>query len=206
MVVVSFVGAFVGVAIGNWRTNNYFYEDMERLDMVLGGLTRILPSELTWRISTLWNYTALRSIRGKLVASMVFGTLVEMVTVAILPLVAWKVFATPLLKTGIPKAYRVCKTLLIQRPVGETSNIGAVCPDTQQKDQKEQPQHCNISATKPGCTLHCASEDRFCIGMCFLLTQDAPRLLIYAGIGFVGATFSHYLISYYDVKVFKLVV
>lgn len=59
---------------------------------------------------------------------------------------------------------------------------------------------------KAGCTLHCTPEERFCIGMCLQLTPDMPRLLIYTGIGFVGASFSYYLISYYDVKVFKLVV
>ncbi|WFD18182.1 hypothetical protein MCAP1_000385c, partial [Malassezia caprae] len=202
--VVSFMGAFVGVAMGNWRTNNYFYEDMDRLDMVLRGITKTLPSKLTWGIATLWNNTALQSNRGKVVASMIFGTL-EMVTVAIVPLVAWKALATPLLKRGIPKAYRICKGLLNQQ-VGKVSDSGATRPSMQQKGQKEQPQHGGKTVTEHVCTLHCTTEDRFCIGMCFLLTQDVPRLLIYTGIGFLGATFSHYLISYYDVKVFQLVV
>ena len=30
--VVCFIGAFVGVAMGNWRTNNFYYADMHQLD------------------------------------------------------------------------------------------------------------------------------------------------------------------------------
>lgn len=73
MTVVSFVGAFVGVAIGNWRTNNYLYDDIQRLDMVLRMVKRSLPSELSWGITTFWNYTVIQSNQTKLVASMLFG-------------------------------------------------------------------------------------------------------------------------------------
>ncbi|WFD25402.1 hypothetical protein MNAN1_000366d, partial [Malassezia nana] len=68
-----FVGAFVGVAIGNWRTNNYLYDDLQRLDMVLGTVKRKLPYEVSWGITTFWNYTALQSNQTKLVSSLLFG-------------------------------------------------------------------------------------------------------------------------------------
>lgn len=37
------------------------------------------------------------------------------------------------------------------------------------------------------------------------LMPDLPRLVIYSGIGYIGSCFSHYLISYFDVNLFKLV-
>lgn len=206
MTVVCFVGAFLGVAIGNWRTNNYFYEDMERLDMVLRRLTSILPSELTWRMSAFWNFMVLRSVRGRLVASLIFCTFLYILTAAIAPLVAWKVCATPILKTGIPRSYRICKRFIIQRLMGKMSITDSLRLRTQVKSQKGHIRDSKKTTMKPECTLHCTSEERFCIGMSFVLTLDAPRLIIYIGVGFMGATFSHYLINYYDVKLFKLIV
>lgn len=200
------MGAFIGVAMGNWRTNNYFYEDMDSLDMMLGGIKRTLPSNVSWAMTTFWNYTALRSIRGRLAASMAFGTLFMMPTVAIVPVIVWKVLASPILKKGFPVTYRIGKSLLIRRPVNKASKLCGPCPSSHAKHLKDQQGNQSNPRTESGCTLYYSSEERLCIGKCLLLTLDAPRLLLYTGIGYIGATFSCYLISYYDVKVFKLVV
>lgn len=90
--------------------------------------------------------------------------------------------------------------------MGKMSITDSLRLRTQVKSQKGHIRDSKKTTMKPECTLHCTSEERFCIGMSFALTLDAPRLIIYIGVGFMGATFSHYLINYYDVKLFKLIV
>ena len=71
---VCFIGSYVGVALGNWRTNNYYFEDMGYLDMKLKVLTQMLPPSWMFYLGTFWSHVVVESTLGKLVASLLFGT------------------------------------------------------------------------------------------------------------------------------------
>lgn len=71
--VVCFVGAFVGVAIGNWRSNNFFYHDMRQLTFVVYVLSTKLPTPVVQQLAYLWSSYVVGSIPLKLFAFLGLG-------------------------------------------------------------------------------------------------------------------------------------
>lgn len=136
--------------------------------------------------------------------------------IAIVPLILWKVISTPILKCAIPWLYLNMKRLVMPSRNQEFVTVGT----TKAKDADALPLKQDLrrrkkvseeNLTTSVSEVHSSQEEktyfdeRFCQGMYVRvdLHLDFPRLLIYTGVGYVGATFSYYLISYFDVKVFK---
>lgn len=94
--VVCFIGAFVGVAMGNWRTNNFYYVDMHQLDSLWRWVTAGVSSAWQYRCRMMWTFGVVHRPAVRLCVSSAF---------AIVPLVLWKIVATPIIKASIPAMY-----------------------------------------------------------------------------------------------------
>ena len=102
--VVCFVGAFTGVAMGNWRTNNFYYIDMNRLDKVFTAISNVVEPALKYKLKVAWEHTVMRHVSAKVFASLLF---------AWVPLVLWKILATPMIKDSVPAIYFKLKHLFV---------------------------------------------------------------------------------------------
>ena len=96
--VVCFIGAFVGVAMGNWRTNNFYYADMHQLDALWRWVITGVSPGWQYRSRMMWTVAVVHRPAVRLCVSSAF---------AIVPLVLWKIVATPIVKTSVSAMYRV---------------------------------------------------------------------------------------------------
>lgn len=202
--VVCFVGAFVGVAMGNWRTNNHYYEDMERLNGTFMYLASYLSPSWQYQIQMMWDVIINRYVGVRLLVSVVFS---------VAPLVLWKIIATPIIKKAVPIAYRrLARSVQFGKPFSLVSTDAQVSSSAtlhganklRRRTVPSKPESASRASHLKPSSPSSRFEEIICQGMCVPLTTDFPRLLVYTGIGFVGAGISYYLNQYFGVQLVQV--
>lgn len=84
--------------MGNWRTNNFYYADMHQLDALWRWVITGVSPGWQYRSRMMWTIAVVHRPAVRLCVASAF---------AIVPLVLWKIVATPIVKTSVPAMYRV---------------------------------------------------------------------------------------------------
>lgn len=214
---MAFVGAWTGVVLGNWRLDDYYQLDKARVDTVFHGLLYLIPECVQAPLKSIWLY-ANDSLSFKVFMSLMIGMCSE-------PrgLTAQGSFHSSFfecLQVRLSRQYSSGPTLLlsntyvrkrcyVKTPTGlrqtlslRTEQINLSCVNVLKQFKglgwlvlMSLISHNGKQSTKRSVL----------VSFMRLILSDGPRLIIYVGMGALGAWLSVLLIDYFQVKVIEFV-
>lgn len=199
---VAFVGAWTGVCLGNWRTNTDYYADMAVLDATFRWIASWIPTSIQTSCQSFW-FQAISNDYVKFLVNLAFG---------VIPVVLFKVLASSPIKKAFPAIYmtvvrRLRKSQVQLSPVPSAEGSTTSGHDVETRGQLRRRENAAMNGMNATASplksndLHISRwasvDEKVCV--------DAPRLLIYTGIGIMGAWTSVLFIDYFRVRMIELV-
>ena len=150
--------------MGNWRTNNFYYADMHQLDALWRWVITGVSPGWQYRSRMMWTIAVVHRPAVRLCVASAF---------AIVPLVLWKIVATPIVKTSVPAMYRVLMPQSSREPKLDVPQDQAVA-STSAVPPASELRHRIAAVPKPGSQIDSLPLERkmpsrttelFCQGM-----------------------------------------
>ncbi|WFD29495.1 hypothetical protein MSPP1_000504 [Malassezia sp. CBS 17886] len=180
--VVAFVGAWVGVSLGEWRFNSASQRDEEMFRSILHPLVVMVPAHTRLQIVHAWSQFICKP----------YSVGATKLFLCVFPIIIWKIVATPFLKALVFGIYR---TFFDRKQASSASSVptpaSAVSTGLDAHRETELRQRAvtetlpvkTVSVLDEGRILDTTAEGR---DMGEKVCRDIYRLLVYIGIGMAG--------------------